>query len=67
MLSGGVTSDICVYPPDLFESEGVALVNRKSVIYIRKLIKHVPTLEIDGIVDSQFVGNDLILLHNAGY
>lgn len=41
LLSGGVTSDVCIYPEDLFESEGDMSYSSGVARYNRKNIRHI--------------------------
>jgi U3 small nucleolar RNA-associated protein 4 len=46
LISGGVTSDICIYPDDLFASEGEMRWSDRldAVVYKRKRVRHIATL-----------------------
>ena len=46
IISGGITSDICLYPEEVFESSGVYSVQRKSqkLNFKRMPIRHIATL-----------------------
>lgn len=68
LLSGGVTTDLCLYPADLFDSEGDAVVLHKEKIqYKAKPYRHIPALRLDNYGGAGVQGNGKILIchHSA--
>lgn len=66
LLSGGVTSDVCLYPDDLFESEGEMKWNEHldTVVYKRKRIRHIGTLPCSSCISSRVLGKTLVTAFN---
>ncbi|CAG9317589.1 unnamed protein product [Blepharisma stoltei] len=66
IISGGVTSDICVYTLDLFENEGNMMWNNKiqHVIYKKKPIRHISTLPYTSPVSICKTHQGIHILHN---
>ena len=68
LVSGGVTTDLCLYPEDLFDNEGEAVVlHRDKVQYKGKAYRHVPAMRLVnyGGAGEQSSGK-IVVSHCAG-
>lgn len=63
LISGGVTTDLCLYPVDLFDSEGDAIIlHREKVQYKAKPYRHIPALRLVNYGGAGVQGNGKIIL-----